>query len=154
MKNELYHHGILGMKWGVRRYQNPDGSLTLEGRRRYLKDAAIQAKKERKKDYKNRRGLSDYELQEKITRLEKEKRLKDLTEEDMAPGERFVRDIASSSTKKVANIVLTGAMLWAVNQYIKKYDDPANWDANGRLTQLGQQRWEKASYWAPKPKNK
>ena len=50
MKNELYHHGILGMKWGVRRYQNPDGSLTLEGRRRYLKDAAIQAKKERKKD--------------------------------------------------------------------------------------------------------
>ena len=110
--------------------------------------------KERKKDYKNRRGLSDDELQEKITRLEKEKRLKDLTEEDMAPGERFVRDIASSSTKKVANIVLTGAMLWAVNQYIKKYDDPANWDANGRLTQLGQQRWEKASYWAPKPKNK
>ena len=53
MKNELYHHGILGMKWGVRRYQNPDGSLTLEGRRRYLKDAAIQAKKERKKDYKS-----------------------------------------------------------------------------------------------------
>ena len=154
MTNELYHHGILGMKWGVRRYQNPDGSLTLEGRRRYLKDAAIQAKKERKKDYKNRRGLSDDELQEKITRLEKEKRLKDLTEEDMAPGERFVRDVASSSTKKVANIVLTGAMLWAVNQYIKKYDDPANWDANGHLTKLGQQRWEKASYWAPKPKNK
>lgn len=31
----LEHHGILGMKWGVRRYQNPDGSLTEEGRRRY-----------------------------------------------------------------------------------------------------------------------
>lgn len=35
--SELYHHGIKGMKWGVRRYQNPDGSLTDEGRRRYLK---------------------------------------------------------------------------------------------------------------------
>lgn len=34
---ELYHHGIKGMKWGVRRYQNPDGSLTDEGRKRYLK---------------------------------------------------------------------------------------------------------------------
>lgn len=31
----LVHHGIKGMKWGVRRYQNEDGSLTSEGRNRY-----------------------------------------------------------------------------------------------------------------------
>ena len=31
----LEHHGILGMKWGIRRYQNNDGSLTPEGRARY-----------------------------------------------------------------------------------------------------------------------
>ena len=35
--NELYHHGIKGQKWGVRRYQNPDGSLTEAGRKRYAK---------------------------------------------------------------------------------------------------------------------
>lgn len=33
--SELYHHGIKGQKWGVRRYQNDDGSLTEAGRRRY-----------------------------------------------------------------------------------------------------------------------
>lgn len=32
---ELYHHGIKGQKWGVRRYQNSDGSLTAEGREHY-----------------------------------------------------------------------------------------------------------------------
>lgn len=40
MNNVLYHHGILGQKWGVRRYQNKDGSLTPEGKERYYKNLA------------------------------------------------------------------------------------------------------------------
>ena len=35
--NELYHYGVKGQKWGIRRYQNPDGSLTDEGKKRYQK---------------------------------------------------------------------------------------------------------------------
>ena len=34
-EDELYHHGIKGMKWGARRFQNEDGSLTTAGKKRY-----------------------------------------------------------------------------------------------------------------------
>lgn len=34
MNNEIKHHGIKGMRWGVRRYQSKDGSLTSAGRKR------------------------------------------------------------------------------------------------------------------------
>ena len=34
-QGELYHHGIKGQKWGVRRFQNKDGSLTPAGKKRY-----------------------------------------------------------------------------------------------------------------------
>lgn len=40
VNGELYHHGIKGQKWGRRRYQNADGTLTEAGKRRYAKDAA------------------------------------------------------------------------------------------------------------------
>lgn len=35
---ELYHYGVKGQRWGVRRYQNPDGSLTAAGQKRYDRD--------------------------------------------------------------------------------------------------------------------
>lgn len=48
--NDLYHHGILGQKWGIRRYQNPDGSLTTAGKRRYQKQLAKKIKRDFRKD--------------------------------------------------------------------------------------------------------
>lgn len=42
--NELYHQGIKGMKWGIRRFQNKDGTLTPDGKKRYSDDSSVQKK--------------------------------------------------------------------------------------------------------------
>ena len=65
VNNEIYHHGILGQKWGVRRFQNADGSLTSAGQKRREKRDAKWAKKKSNKitaqaQKKNQKALNKY----------------------------------------------------------------------------------------------
>ena len=49
---ELYHHGVKRQRWGIRRYQNKDGSLTPYGKKRYAKELAkLEAEKKRVRQY-------------------------------------------------------------------------------------------------------
>lgn len=68
---ELYHYGIKGQKWGVRRYQNKDGSLTTAGRKRQAKqeyDAEVKAAKAKYKNTKRDISGSDPERNKRIAK--------------------------------------------------------------------------------------
>jgi len=64
--DELYHHGIKGMRWGIRRYQNEDGSLTEAGKRHYdIQEAKLAAKTQVKTAKLEKKKAEAYERAKK-----------------------------------------------------------------------------------------
>jgi hypothetical protein len=140
--HEMYHSGILGMHWGERLYQNKDGSLTPLGRIHYhvgmlkkdynvsktnrKKVAEQKAESSKKKTSESTKKksideMTNAELDAYITRLEKEKRVKELqssisqtsvnsssNKEKSKKGESFIGDIAKTAGKTI----LTAAVIY------------------------------------------
>ena len=106
--NELYHYGVLGMRWGVRRYQNEDGSYTNAGKRR--KREPPHEDYTRAHDRKKVSEMSDRELQQRLNRLSNEEQYRKKTAKPSAlqRGKNFVMGaVAMAGTIKAAKTAYT-----------------------------------------------
>ena len=114
--NELSHHGIKGQKWGVRRYQNEDGSLTNAGQKRYGISGAIAKKVAAGVAIAGAAALTTYALANPRTRqalLDKMKevspKVKDFVTEN---GKKAVKSLGDSA-KKAGKAMTDAAMVSA-----------------------------------------
>lgn len=133
--DDLYHYGIPGMRWGVRRYQNKNGSLTSEGKKRRSigetvktyrvakkrkaalakaretraanKAAAIQREKDIKSGKIKAKDMTEAELKQRIDRLDLEKNYNDAMKNSKhsSRGNRFVEKFKDSTIDKLADNV-------------------------------------------------
>lgn len=101
VNGELYHYGIKGMKWGVRRYQKKDGSLTSAGKKRYSEDTASKQKSTHR------------------SRLEAKYREKGMSqrEAEIAANRRIKIEKVIAVT---AGVTVTAAAAYVINKNIKE----------------------------------
>ena len=112
----LEHHGIKGQKWGIRRFQNPDGTRTALGKRREKENKVdhetLVKSTNAKQLYKNRDQLSDKELRDRVNRIQTEQQLKDLMarEEGISAGKKASGKVLSKIGEKSAEALAVGAV--------------------------------------------
>ena len=93
--DELHHHGIIGMKWGVRRYQRKNGTLTAAGKKRY--DKELEKAKKEAQVLRNRQATAN-----KFKKLE-EMQAKNKAKKDALDGKGETESITKKNSKSSSN---------------------------------------------------
>lgn len=121
---ELYHHGILGQKWGIRRFQKIANTSETsfkkvgEGSKgvKSINDRLITKEQEQFKSNMNVSRMSDKELQAAVNRMQLEKNYKALSAEKVGSGKKRVSSIMST----IGDVVTVGASIAGIVAAITK----------------------------------
>lgn len=105
MNNELRHYGIKGMKWGVRRTPEQLGHKPKRT-----------SKKQRRAEMSK---MSDSELRSRINRIQMEKQYMQLTEPEVGPGKKFVKEVFLNAAKQTASSYVSKFMKSGI-EFMKK----------------------------------
>lgn len=101
--NELYHYGVLGMKWGIIRSRQNNKSISRKSKK---SEDYLRAKQLKKKKVSE---MSNAELKELNNRMQLESQYKNLKRQNISTGQKFIKDVAYETAKNT------------VSEYTKKY---------------------------------